>query len=388
LGADAIVEGSVLREGSKVRITAQLIDARTDVHLWAQNYVRDLTSVLTLQGEVAQIIADEISIHVTPQEHARLARVQTVNTEAQDFYLLGLHSLNSGDPKQATSYMQKAIDKEPGYAPAYAGLANAYGWLGEAGWMPYSEAFPRQKASAMKAIELDDMLPEGHVELADAALNLDWDWATCERELKRALELNPSSISAHSKYGDYLMRVGKPEEAVEQLKQLIVLDPVSSRSFMNAAFAYYFARNYDEALAQIQKANTFAPNPAETIFPLGVIYVEKAMYPEAIAEFQKLGDAPHALGHAGNAYARMGQADAARQMIRRLEVHMQKEGIGRYEIALIYAALGEKDEAFTWLEKSFEAHDKGVTFFKIDPCLDPLRSDPRFQDLIQRAGFP
>jgi TolB-like protein/Flp pilus assembly protein TadD len=388
LGADAVVEGSVLREGSKVRITAQLIDARTDVHLWAQNYVRDLTSVLALQGEVAQVIADEISIHVTPQEHARLARVQTVNTEAQDFYLLGLHSLNSGDPKQASSYMQKAIDKEPGYAPAYAGLANAYGWLGGAGWMPYAEAFPRQKASAMKAIELDDMLPEGHVELADVALNLDWDWATCERELKRALELNPSSASAHSKYGDYLMRVGRPQDSVEQLKHLLVLDPVSSRSFMNAAFAYYFARNYDEALAQIQKANTFAPNPDETTFPLGVIYVEKSMYPQAIAEFQKLPDAPHALGHAGNAYARMGQTDAARQMIRRLEAHVQKEGIGRYEIALIYAALGEKDEAFAWLEKSFEAHDKGLTFLKIDPCLDPLRSDPRFQDLIRRVGFP
>jgi TolB-like protein/tetratricopeptide (TPR) repeat protein len=388
LAADAVVEGSVLREGNKVRVTAQLIDARTDEHIWAQNYVRDLTSVLALQGEVAQTIADEISIHVTPQEQARLARPRVVNQEAQDFYLLGLHSLNSGDPRQARNYMQEAVDKDPNYAPAYAGLANAYGWLGIAGWVPYSEAFPKQKAAAMKAIELDDMLPEGHVELADAVLNLNWDWATCERELKRALELNPSSTSAHATYGLYLARVGRPEEAVEQQNQLLVLDPVSSRSFMNAGFAYYYARHYDKALAQIQKANTFAPNPAETIFPLGAIYAEKGMYQQSIDEFQKLGDTPHALGHAGNAYARMGQIDKAREMILKLQEHVQKDGVGRYEIALIYAALGEKDEAFVWLEKSFEAHDKGLTFLKIDPCLDPLRSDPRFQDLVRRAGFP
>jgi TolB-like protein len=388
LGADAIVEGSVLREGNKVRVTAQLIDARTDEHIWAQNYVRDLTSVLALQGEVAQTIADEISIHVTPQEQARLARLRTVNEEAQDFYLLGLHALDSGDPRQARNYMQQAIDKEPNYAPAYAGLANAYGWLGIAGWMPYSEAFPRQRAAAMKAIELDDMLPEGHVELADAVLNLNWDWAACERELKRALELNPSSASAHSKYSGYLVRVGRLEEAVDELKQLLVLDPVSSRSFMTAGFDYYYARHYDEALAQIQKANTFLPNPAETLFPLGVIYAEKAMYPEAIEQFQKLGDTPHALGHAGNAYARMGQTMKAREIIRKLEDHVEREGVGRYEIALVYAGLGERDEAFAWLEKSFQAHDKGLTFLKADPCLDPLRSDPRFQDLLQRVGFP
>ncbi|GGH05712.1 TPR end-of-group domain-containing protein [Silvibacterium dinghuense] len=389
LGADVIVEGSVLREGRKVRVTAQLIDAHTDEHLWAQNYVRDLTSVLALQGEVAQTIADEISIHVTPQEQARLGHLRNVNNEeAQDLYLLGRYSLNSGDPRQAIRYMQQAIDKDPNYAPAYAGLANGYGWLGVAGWMPYLDAFSRQKAAAMKAIELDDLLPEGHVELADAALNLNWDWGTCERELKHALQLNPSSISAHSTYGFYLLRVGRIQEGLEQLKQLLVLDPVSSRSFMNAAFAYYYARQYDEAFAQIQRANSFAPNPAETIFPLGVIYAEQGQYQQAIDELKKLGDTPHALGHAGNAYARMGQPAQARKMIENLEAHVQKEGVGRYEIALVYAALGEKDQAFAWLEKSLDAHDKGLTFLKVDPCLDPLRNDPRFQDLVRRVGFP
>ncbi len=173
LGVDAIVEGSVLREENQVRITAQLIDARTDQHIWAHNYVRDLTSVLALQGEVAQAIADEISINVTPQEQARLARARPVNEEAQDLYLLGLHLLNSGDPRKAAVYLQEATDKDPNYAPAHAALANAYGWLGEAGWIPYTEAFPRQKAEAVKARPM-----------LRAAFT--WrEWAGCLRRLKR-----------------------------------------------------------------------------------------------------------------------------------------------------------------------------------------------------------
>ena len=388
MAVDAVVEGSVLREGNEVRITAQLIDARTDEHMWARSYARDLTSILVLQGEVAQAIADEISIDVTPQEQARLVRPRAVSKEAQDLYLLGLHFLNSGDPRKASGYMQQAIDKDPNYAAAHAGLANAYGWLGEAGWMPYFEAFSKQKDAATKAIEIDDELPEGHVELANAVLDLSWDWATCERELKRALELNPSSASTHATYGFYLLRVGRLQEAMEQLNHHLDLDPVSSRSFMNAGFTYYFARQYDDALTQIQRANAMGPNPIETIFPLGAIYIEKGRYQEGIEEFQKLGNQPHALGHAGNAYGRIGRSSEARELILKLQEHVRKEGLGRYEVALIYSALGERDEAFAWLEKSFAAHDKGLTYLRIDPCLDPLRSDHRFQDLVRRVGFP
>ena len=388
LSVDAVVEGSVLREGSEVRVTAQLIDARTDQHIWAKSYVRDLTNVLALQGEVAQAIANEISINLTPREQARLSRTLSVGTEAQDLYLLGLHFLNFGDPRRAAGYMQEAIDKDPNYAPAYAGLANAYGWMGEAGWMPYTEAFPKQVEAAKKAIEIDDELPEGHAELAMAAMSLNWDWATCERELKRALELNPNSASIRAAYGVYLARVGRLNEAIEQLKKQLELDPVSSRSFWNATFIYYYARQYDQALSQIQRAAALEPNPMEIVFPLGVVYVEKGMYEQAIAEFQKIGEQPHAIGHAGNAYARMGRTAEARNAILKLQAHVQKDGIGRYEIALVYAGLGDKDHAFEWLDKSFAAHDKGLTYLKIDPCLDPLRSDPRFQDLVRRVGFP
>ena len=388
LGVDIVVEGSVLRQGNQVRITAQLIDAKTDHHLWARSYVRDLDDVLTLQGEVARTIADQIRIAVTPEERARLARPRTVDPEAQELYLQGKQALDTGNPRNGIGYFQKAIDKDPNYAQAYAALADSYGWMGQAGWMPYSEAFPKEKAAAVKAIALDEALPEGHVELANAAMNLDWDWVTEERELKRALELNPNSAPAHWAYAGYLEQIDHIPEAISEMQVALQLDPISSRAFHNSAFVYYYARQYDQALLQIQRGSALPHEPGLLTFVLAVIYVEKGKYEEAIQQFQKLGDQPHALGHMGNAYARMGREGEAREMISELQKQVQNTGIGRYEIALVYAGLGKKDDAFAWLEKSFAARDKGLTYLKIDPCLDPLRSDPRFQDLATRIGFP
>jgi len=388
LGVDTVVEGSVMREGKQVRITAQLIDAATDRHLWAHSYVRDLNNVLALQGEVAQAIADQVRIEVTPGEQARLTRARTVDPQAQELYLQGRQRLNVGDPESAIGFLQNAIDKDPNYAQAHAALANSYGWMGEVGWMPYTVAFSRQKSEARKAIELDDALPEGHVELANAVMSLDWDWTTQEKEFKRALELNPNSASVRWAYSNHLERMDRLPEAIQESKAALQLDPVSSRAFMNSAYSYYFARQYDQALAQMQRASELQHNPAELTFPLGSIYVEKGMYQEGIQEFQKLGDAPHALGHMGNAYARSGNPAPARQMIPRLEEHVRIDGVGRYEIALVYAGLGQKDQAFVWLEKAYAGHDKGLTYLKIDPCMDSLRSDQRFQDLVRRVGLP
>ena len=384
------MEGSVVRERNQVRITAQLINAKTDDHIWARNYVRDLTSVLELQGEVAQAIADEISINVTPQEQERLARARPVNSEAHDLYLQGIYLLNQGDPRKAVDYLQEAIDRDPNYARAHAALANGYGWMGEAGWLAYTEAFPRQKTEATKAIELDDSLPQGHAELADAVMDLSWDWTTTEKELKRALELNPNLASVHTTYAFYLQRVGRLPEAIAEVQLVLQLDPVSSRSFYTAGIVYYFAHQYDQALSQLQRAHLLEPHPPKFLFPFesGAIYAEKGMYGKAVGEFQKLGDQPHALGHMGNVYARMERASEARATILKLEEHVQKNGVGRYEIALVYAGLGQKDEAFTWLEKSYDARDKGLTYLKIDPCIDPLRSDPRFSRLVRRVGLP
>ncbi len=388
LGVDGVVEGSVVREGNQARITVQLIDARTDHHLWARTYVRDLKSVLELQGEVAQEVADAIRIEVTPQEKTRLVRARPVNPEAQDLYLRGMLFSNTGHPESAIDYFQKAIDKDPNYAQAHAASADSYGIVGEYGWVAYSEAFSKQKTEAIRAIELDDALPEGHVELANAAMNLDWDWVTPAKEFHRALELNPNSASSHWRYAVYLERTGRLPEAIAEVRRGMALDPVSSRSYSTAGATYYFARQYDESLAQHRRAPPQDYNLSEFVFHFGTIYVEKGMYAEAIGEFQKLGDRPHALGHLGNAYARAGQVDAARKTISQVKEHVRNEGVGRYEIALVYAGLGKKDEAFTWLEEAYKAHDEGLTNLKIDPCLDPLRSDPRFGGLVRRVGLP
>jgi tetratricopeptide (TPR) repeat protein len=260
--------------------------------------------------------------------------------------------------------------------------------MGEAGWMPYAEAFANQKAEALKAIELDDSRPGPHLALANAAMNQNWDWATQKSELDRALALGPNSAEVHAAYANYLERIGLTKRAVEESQTALRLDPVSSRSFMNLAFHYYFDRQYDLAMEQMRRAAELQASPAEILFPMGDIYVEKGDYYDAIREFERLGEVPHALGHMGNVYARQGDTPRALYIVEKLKTHVEVSGIGRYEIAIIYAGLKQNDNAFEWLEKAFEAHDKGVTYLLIDPCLDPLRTDPRFQNLVKRVGFP
>ena len=387
LSVDGVVEGGVLREGNQVRISAQLIDARTDRPIWAHTYIRDLTSVLALQGEVAQAIAEEISIKMTPQEQARLSRQRPIDPEAQDLYLHGMLQLDADDCRSAVDYFHKALIKNPNYAQAHAALADCYGRMGESGRMPYKEAFSDQKVEATMAIESDNSLPEGHAELANTAMTLDWDWPAAAIEFHRALELNPNSAAIHQKYAFYLVRTGQLHDALAEVERGVDLDPVSGRSLHFEGFIYYFSRQYDQTLSLIRRVRALDINPPDWTFLLGDVYAEKGMYNESIAEFLKSGNGPDSLGHLGNASARAGQVAAARKTISQLEEHVRKDGVGRYEIALVYTGLGKKQEAFKWLEESYNAHDVGLVYLKIDPCLDPLRSDPHFDDLVRRVGL-
>jgi len=387
LSVGGVVEGSVQREGNKVQISAQLIDATTDRPIWAHTYVRDMTSALALQGEVAQAIADEISINVTPQQQARLARSRPADSDAQDLYLHGMLQLDADDCQSGIDYFNQAIARDPGYAQPHAALANCYGRLGESGRMAYKDAFSRQKAEATRAVELDESLPEGHAELANTAMTLDWDWAAAAKEFHRALELNPSSALVHQKYAFYLVRTGQAREALAEVERGVELDPVSGRSFHFQGFIDYFSRQYDQALSLVKTVRGLDINPPDWSFLLGDVYAEKGMYSESIGEFLKSGNGPDSLGHLGNAYARAGLAAAARKTIVQLQNNVARDGVGRYEIALVYTGLGEKQEAFKWLEEAYSAHDVGLVYLKIDPCLDPLRSDPRFDDLLQRVGL-
>jgi len=388
LGVDGVVEGSVIREGKEAKITAQLIDARTDRHLWARTYTRDLGSILALQREVAQEVADAIRIELSPQEKELLQRSRAVNIEAQDFYLLGAHLLEVGDPQHAVEYLQKSVEKDPNFAQAYAALSHTYSQLGGTGLMPYMEAYSKAKTSAMKAIELDEGLSDGHLALADAVAALDWNWGKDEEELKRALELNPSGASAHWAYAFALEKLGRTQEAMAQLRIMQQLDPVSSQSIAEAAEASYYARQYDASMNLLRRLEATNPQRVLLGFWFGVVNREKGLYQDSVNAFMNVGNHPHALGHMGNAYARWGREAEARALIPRLQQHIRQNGIGTYEVALVYAGLREKDSAFEWLEKAYLIRDKGLTFLKVDPCLDPLRTDPRFQELLQRVGLP
>jgi tetratricopeptide (TPR) repeat protein len=252
--------------------------------------------------------------------------------------------------------------------------------------VPSTETFSRAKAAASKALELDDALAEGHAAFAYAVSCLDWDWAGAEIEFKRALELNPNSDQVLDGYARYLARVGRFPEAISEAKRQLEVDPLQVGANIHAGITYYFARQYDQTLKQTRRAFELDPK-ADAHWTLGVIYREKGMYQDAIREFEQERGNVYVLAHLGNAYARAGRITEARETIARLKERVGKQNV-TYGIALVYAGLGEKDEAFAWLEKAYKARDKGLTSLKIDQCLDPLRSDPRFQDLLRRVGLP
>jgi TolB-like protein/Tfp pilus assembly protein PilF len=387
LAVDGVVEGGVQREGNQVRISVQLIDARSDRPIWAHTYLRDASNILALQGEVAQTIAEEISTNVTPQEQARLARQRPVDPIAQDLYLHGILLREAGDCRSAVVFFNQAIEKNPAYAQAHSALASCYGLMGESGQMPYEQAFTRQKNEAIRAIQLDDSLSEAHAELANTDMTLGWDWTAAEAEFHRALELNPNSATTREKYAFYLVRTGHLPEALAEVQRSVDLDPVSGSTFHAEGFIFYFSRQYDQALALTRTVQGLKINLSDWNFLTGDIYAEKGMNAEAIREFIKSGNGPYSLGHLGNAYARAGQLAPAMKTIAQLQQHVQNDGVGRYEIALVYVGLGKKKEAFKWLDEAYQARDVGLLYLKVDPILDPLRSDPRFDDLVRRVSL-
>ncbi len=395
LGVDAVVEGSVLRSEGRVRITAQLIHAATDKHLWAEDYERDLRDVLTLQSEVARAIAREIEIHVTPQEEMRLTSARRVNPEAYEAYLQGRHFWNKRSEeslKRALAHFERAIEKDPAYAPAYAGLADSYNLLARYGSMPPREAISRGKAAATKALELDDSLAEAHASLGYAKLVYDWDWAGFERPARRAIELNPRYAMAHLWYAGGLMASGRLEEAAREVKLAHELEPLMMIINVNVGrIVYYYPRQYDRAIEQYRKAIELDPNFAESYIWLGKAYERKSRYAEAIAAFQKavaLRAASVDKGALGHALAVAGRRDEAQQVLNELKALSKKQYVSSYDIAFIYMGLGDHDLAFEWLQKACEERHPLLIFLRVEPQFDPIRSDPRFADLLRRVGLP
>jgi serine/threonine protein kinase/Tfp pilus assembly protein PilF len=395
LKADAVIEGSVLQSGNRVRITAQLIHAATDQHLWAESYERDLRDVLALQSEVAQAIAREVEVKVTPQERARLATTRTVNFEAYQLYLKGRYFWNKRTEqnlRKSIEYFHQAIDLDPSYALAYSGLADCYSLLGWDlfGALPPREALPIAKAAALKALEIDDTLADAHNSLAWIQFAFDWNWPGAEYGFKRALELNPGHATAHHWYAEYLLAMGRQEEAIAEIKQAQELDPLSLIISSVVGWVFYYARQYDQAIAQCLKTLEMAPDFSIGHWILGRVYEQQSQFEKALAELEKAvalsGSNPFVLGSLGHAYAVSGNTGEARKVLEELMETSTRRYVSPYSIATIYAGCGEKDLAFRWLERAYEERSGWLAWLKPEPVSDPLREDPRFGDLLRRIG--
>lgn len=394
LGVDAVIEGSVLRSGNRVRITIQLIQAQTDTHLWAENYEREISDVLQLQSEVSRAVAQEIKVKLTPQEKERMATVQSVSPQAYEAYLRGRYSWNRRTPdalRKAVEYFQQAIDQEPTYALAYAGLADSYGLLGLSGAAPAKEAMPKARAAATTALKMDETLAEAHASLGFVKTFYDWDWSGAEREFKRAIELKPGYATAHHWYGIYLAALGRMEESIQQMKQAQQLDPLALMINTVLGGMHYFARQYDSAIEQYRKTLEVDPNFVFAHFNLGWAYQQKGLYEQAVQEFQKtieLTDRnPGMIAALGWAHAVSGHRAEALGVLTQLEQLSKKQYISPIDTAAIYVGLGEKERVFAALAQAYQERSGMIVYLKVDPLFDSLRSDARFKELMTRVGL-
>ncbi len=394
LNVDAVMEGSVLRAGNRVRITAQLIEAVTDRNLWAGSYEREVQDVLSVQSGVARAITQEVAARLRPQEQTHLSAARPVNPEAHEAYLLGRYFWNKRTEeglKKALGFFQQAIGKDSNYAPAYAGIADYYNVLPFYSRQRPEEVFARAKDAALTALKLDETLAEGHAALAYVRAYYDWNWPAAETEFRRALELNPSYAGAHHSYSRFLTAMGRHEEALAELKRAQELDPLSLLLKANLGMIYYFTRQYDQAIAQVQKTIELDSTFPVAHWGLGLAYEQKGMHRDAIVAIEKsislAGRDPNFIASLGHVYAMRGMRREVQQIIDELAREARRSYVSSYHVALLYAGLGEKDRAFDWLDKAAVERSGLLIYLNMDPRLDNLRSDQRFQGLLRRVGL-
>ena len=397
LNVDAVVEGSVQRSGERVRVTAQLIGAPTDTHLWAESYDRELHDILALQDDVARAIANQIKVKLTPQEHGLLASAHAVNPEAYQFYLKGRYEWNkrrAESLKDSIAYFEQAIERDPGYAQACAGLADVYNVIGAYARLSPQETFPKARLAAMKALELDDTLAEAHTALGYVRARYDWDWTGAEKEFQRALELNPNYANAHYFYGfTCLIPFGRLDQALREMKRAQELDPLSPIINANLGWTLIYARQYDAAIEQVRKAIALDPHFGTPHRRLGQALQQKGRYAEAVDELLQSREAPFAMTEQQSADLRKAFASSGwKGFLQKRVGFLLENRKGTYVpasfLALDYTLLGNKEKALEWLERSVAERDEWVTYINVEPDFDALHSDPRFQDLLRRIGLP
>ena len=395
LNVDAVVEGTVQRVGDRVHVRAQLIHAASDSHLWVADYDRDLRDVLDLQSEVARAIAAEVRVKITSDEQRLLAPKRVIAREAIDNYLQGRYFSNrrtEQDMRKAISYFEGAIKADPNYAQAYAGLADCYNQLGTVmiGVMPPQAARQVAETSATKALEIDNEVAEAHAALAFVNY-FNWNWATAEEEFKRSIELNPNYANAHSSYAYFLLARGRIDEGLAEINHAQELDPLSLSIKTSRGFILENARRYGEAIQQLRRVIEIDPNHYQALWTLALTYLANQQPDEAIATSEKAvavsGRAPAALGILGFAYGVAGRKRDANKIVNELLQLQKQRYVTPMAFVYVYIGLGNKDQTFVWLEKAYGERSNHIAFFKVSPVVDPLRSDPRFVELLRRTGL-
>jgi TolB-like protein/Flp pilus assembly protein TadD len=395
LGVDVVVEGSVARDGSRVTISARVIDAATDAPLWSDSFERDIGDILVLQKEIAGQVARKIAVELTPTDRAWLQGSRRVDPKAFEAYVRGRYYWNKrseADVEKALREFRQAIDVDPTYAAAYAGLADAYALLGYQNHAAPRDAFPKARAAAMRARELDASLAEPHATLGYIGLYFDWDFAGAEAAFKRAIALDADSATARHYYSILLTALLRPFEARDQIERARNLDPLSVLIASDMGFELYYDRQYEEAAAALKEAISTNPGAALPHFWLGRVYQALGRYDDAASEYRAAGSGvgawPPALSGLGHMHAIAGQRAEAHDVLRRLGEMAKRGYVSPYAQALVYLGLGDRAQTYQWLELALEERANWMVWLLKDPRWDPLRGDPRFESIVQRVGFP
>ncbi|MEE8112753.1 MAG: hypothetical protein V3T23_00220, partial [Nitrososphaerales archaeon] len=394
LNVTTILEGSVRKAGSKLRITAQLINIADGYHLWSQTYERDMEDVFAIQDEISRTIVGKLKVKLVGGRDRPLVKRYTDNLEAYNLYLKGRFYWNKWTEeggRKAIEFFQRAVEKDPAYASAYAGLADSYAVLGSYSFVPPKEAYPRAEAAASKALELDENLAEAHTSMGLVRFFYDWDWSTAEREFKRAIELNRGYATAHHAYAVYLTAMERFDEAITEMKRAQELDPLSLPISAFVGWVYFHARQYDLAREHCWRTLELDPNFPAPRFMLGETYLAQSMTEEAIAEIRKgialSGDSQEAMPVLGYAFAVSGRRDEALKIVEQLKERSRQGYVPMDDIALVYIGLGMRDQAFEWMQKAYEERSGSMVFLKVDPVWDSLRSDPRFTAFLKKMNL-
>jgi TolB-like protein/Flp pilus assembly protein TadD len=393
LDVEAVLLGRVTQRGETLNIQVDLVNVGDGSQMWGAQYNRKLSDLVVVQEAIVRDIYENLRPKLTVEEKQRLTKHYTENAEAYQLYLRGLYYWNRSTEdglKKAANYFREAAQKDPNYALAYAGLADTYTLLGDSGYLPPRDAWLRAKSAASEALRVDDRLAEAHTSLALVKEHYDWDWAGAEQEFRRAIELNPNSVAAHHWYGDYLLKMGRFEEAGRELRRAQELEPMSLLINTTLGKLYYFTRQYDEAIKQLRKTLDMDSNYVPAQRALEAAYAQAGMYKEAVAERQRvmtLAGNPELAASIGQDYAVSGYKGVLESWLEGLKELSKRGYVPAYTLAQGYAQLGDRQQAIQWLQRAHEERDSRLVFLKVDPVFDPMRSEPKFRELMHRLGF-